>query len=134
MSFNSAVRFEEISLRMPDLLDRATQNQWNVIIRPKSPPVFLQPDDLDESARECVQGVSFLSLETSAGNYQAWIALIGTTERESVRRLKRDIGADLTASGATRIAGSFNFKFKYSPNFPRVSICHLNPAVLFSVV
>ena len=30
--------------------------------------------------------------------------------------------ADVPASGATRIAGSFNFKDKYAPNFPRVTI------------
>ena len=30
--------------------------------------------------------------------------------------------ADLTASGATKIAGSLNFKDKYAPDFPRVKI------------
>lgn len=29
---------------------------------------------------------------------------------------------DANASGATRIAGSINFKRKYAPNFPRVEI------------
>jgi hypothetical protein len=29
---------------------------------------------------------------------------------------------DITASGATKIAGSLNFKDKYAPDFPRVTI------------
>jgi hypothetical protein len=32
------------------------------------------------------------------------------------------VNADATASGATRVAGSLNFKDKYAPNFPRVAI------------
>jgi hypothetical protein len=31
-------------------------------------------------------------------------------------------GADTTATGATRVAGSINFKDKYAPYFPRVTI------------
>jgi len=37
------------------------------------------------------------------------------------------IGADLTASGATRVSGSLNFKEKYAPEFPRVETVHTNP-------
>jgi hypothetical protein len=36
--------------------------------------------------------------------------------------VRRGTGADATASGATRVAGSLNFKDKYAPNFPRVQI------------
>ena len=35
-------------------------------------------------------------------------------------RLRRGAGADLHASGATRVAGSQNFKAKYAPDFPIV--------------
>jgi len=41
------------------------------------------------------------------------------------RRLRKGAGADPTASGATRVSGSINFKDKYAPNFPRVEITHL---------
>jgi hypothetical protein len=48
-------------------------------------------------------------------------------EKDFARRLRRGAGADDTASGATRIAGSLNFKDKYAPNFPRVRISHSTP-------
>ena len=35
---------------------------------------------------------------------------------------RKGTGADATASGATRVAGSLNFKDKYAPDFPRVAI------------
>ena len=42
------------------------------------------------------------------------------------RRLRKGAGADPTASGSTRIAGSLNFKTKYAPAFPVVQITHTN--------
>jgi hypothetical protein len=44
--------------------------------------------------------------------------------------LRKGTGADPTASGATRVAGSFNFKDKYAPVFPRVAIYQANPGRL----
>ena len=40
--------------------------------------------------------------------------------------MKRGTGADQTASGATRVAGSLNFKDKYAPHFPRVALRQAN--------
>jgi hypothetical protein len=48
--------------------------------------------------------------------------LPGNLEKDLAHRVRKETGADATASGATRIAGSFNFKEKYAPNFPRVKI------------
>ena len=42
------------------------------------------------------------------------------------RRLRKGAGADPSASGATRISGSLNFKVKYSPAFPLVEITEAN--------
>ena len=64
----------------------------------------------------------FLTLETSPENFQAWLALPGREDKDFARRVRKGTGADATASGATRIAGSLNFKDKYAPNFPRVTI------------
>jgi RepB DNA-primase from phage plasmid len=69
----------------------------------------------------------FLLIETSPGSFQAWLALPGTHNKEFARRVRRGAGADLTASGATRIAGSLNFKDKYAPDFPRVVIRDAQP-------
>ena len=49
-------------------------------------------------------------------------------DADFARRLRKGAGADPTASGATRIAGSQNFKEKYSPDFPYVRIVHITPA------
>jgi hypothetical protein len=43
------------------------------------------------------------------------------------RRLRKGAHADLTASGATRVAGTTNFKRKYEPDFPTVVIAAENP-------
>ena len=119
-SFRRAVPIERLNLNMPGILDRATSAQLNVIIRPVPPPVFLQLDDLDSAACDRLQNVSFLILEVSPHSYQAWIAVVPSVEdKEFARRLKKGVGADPSASGATRIAGSYNFKPKYMPDFPR---------------
>ena len=47
-------------------------------------------------------------------------------DKDFTRRVKKGSGADMTASGATRVAGSLNFKDKYAPNFPRVAIRQVN--------
>jgi DNA primase RepB-like protein len=82
---------------------------------------LVQLDDLDQARLESLRPVSFLILATSAGNHQAWVALREGTA-EDARRLRQGSGADPSASGATRLAGSLNFKRKYAPDFPSVSI------------
>jgi len=110
---------------MPYLVDSAFRRQNNVIVRPHHPrPVFLiQLDDLKEEAIERLQPVAFLILNTSPGNHQAWLALQDApTDADFPRRVRKGAGADPTASGATRVAGTANFKTKYSPAFPIVEI------------
>jgi hypothetical protein len=72
-----------------------------------------------------------MGLETSPGNYQAWVALdAGSCDKDFARRLRKGAGGDDTASGATRIAGSLNFKEKYAPGFPRVRMSHSTPGLM----
>jgi hypothetical protein len=68
----------------------------------------------------------FLTLETSPANFQAWVAMPEGEDKDFARRLRKGTGADPTASGATRVAGSHNFKDKYAPDFPRVAIHQAN--------
>jgi hypothetical protein len=106
------------------ILAGATERQHNVIVRPRTHadgPSLIQLDDLDESAALRLRPVSFLALRTSPGSYQAWIAV---ADADFARRLRKGTGADLTASGATRVSGSLNFKEKYAPAFPRVETVH----------
>jgi len=113
---------------LPDMLAGAVKEEKNLIVRPLSrPAVFIQLDDLDAAKTQQVQSAAFLCLQTSPGNYQAWLAMPADTDKDFVRRLKKGAGADDTASGSTRVAGSINFKDKYAPNFPRVEIAHVNP-------
>jgi hypothetical protein len=82
---------------------------------------LIQLDDLSHVHIELVRTVAFLALETSPKNYQAWIAMRQADDGFK-RQLRKCAGADPSASGATRIAGSFNFKDKYAPNYPLVEI------------
>ena len=109
---------------LPAVLDDAAQKQRNVIVRPRGGTgvTFVQLDDLNAETLARVAPAVFLTLETSPGNFQAWAALGEIADKDLVRRFKKGAGADATASGATRIAGSLNFKAKYAPDFPRVAI------------
>jgi len=124
----------ELRRDLPTLLDQATERQQNIILRPRGRRVaFIQLDDLPASGIETVKASSFLALETSPGNFQAWIALpAGSADDDFACRLRKGAGADPTASGATRIAGSLNFKDKYAPDFPRVEITYCALGLLVS--
>ena len=115
-----------------DLSD-AELNQQSVVIRLLfKTPMLIQLDDLDSTKAERIMPHAFMVIRTSAGkdgngNYQAWIAVRDApaeknAARDFARRLRKGSGADATASGSTRIAGSVNFKTKYAPAFPRVEI------------
>jgi RepB DNA-primase from phage plasmid len=99
-----------------------------VIVRPTAAHTlsFIQLDDLSASQLDRVRAFSFLVLETSPENFQAWVAVTDASP-ETVRRVKKAAGADLNASGATRLAGSYNFKSKYAPNYPRVRLHSIAP-------
>jgi hypothetical protein len=66
----------------------------------------------------------FILHATSPGNYQAWIAVSDLPPgkarfKEFVRGVRRAVGGnDKSASHATRLADTENFKVKYGPDFP----------------
>lgn len=121
--FRRGISLANLARILPGLLDAATAAERNVIVRPHGRGVsFIQLDDLGADRLPTLAPAVFLILETSPGNFQAWLALPGREDKELARRVRRGTGADATASGATRISGSFNFKEKYAPNFPRVAI------------
>jgi hypothetical protein len=89
---------------MPYLLDSSPRRQNNIIVRRTIPPPLFS--------------CSWMTLNRSSpGNHQAWAPVEGG-HREFASRLKKGSGADLTASGSVRVAGTFNYKRKYAPNFP----------------
>lgn len=106
---------------LPALLLTSRERQLNVIVRPVPSRnlSLIQLDDLTSSQVDRVCAMSFLVLKTSPGNFQAWLAA-KDADSDIARRVKKAAGADPNASGATRLAGSYNFKSKYAPNYPRV--------------
>jgi hypothetical protein len=126
--FQSNRSLEELRRSMAKRLEAATRSQHSVVIRPRSTTALLiQLDDFDEAKAERIQPYSFLTLQTSPGNFQVWLAVSdGPKDAEAAKqfrtRVRRGSAADQSATGATRIAGSLNFKAKYAPTFPVVAI------------
>lgn len=111
----------------------------NVIIRPTGPDVaFVQLDDLKTPELERVRPAAFIMHATSPGNYQAWVAVSGVPQDKEAfkaftRRVRKAVGGnDKSASHATRLAGTENFKTKYGPDFPTVSIIEAHPGHVVS--
>jgi RepB DNA-primase N-terminal domain len=113
---------------LPSLLFTSCEKRLNMIVRPIAGCTLslIQLDDLSASQLDRVRAFSFLVLETSPENFQAWVAVTDASP-ETIRRVKKAAGADLNASGATRLAGSYNFKSKYAPNYPRVRLHSIAP-------
>ena len=94
---------------------------------------FVQLDDLNADQLGRVTPASFAIIETSPRNYQAWIAVSGApadkeVEKDLIRRVRKAVGEfDKSASGATRLAGTCNYKIKYGPDFPTVTLAHAAP-------
>src|SRR6516162_7765064 len=118
---------EQLEHMLRPMLKVATAQQHNIIVRPgQSQRVELvQLDDLAEPDLRRLGPVSLVVLQTSPGNGQSWVAVEDSTP-DFARRLRQGTGADASASGATRIPGSRNFKAKYAPHFPTIEIlaCH----------
>jgi hypothetical protein len=122
----------QVKNSLPKLFPGAAERHNNIIVRPLSEKVhFVQLDDLDADALKRVGEVAFLTLTTSPGNHQAWIAVSDIKDAEEAkdfsRRLRKGTGADKSASGATRVAGTVNYKRKYEPEFPTVRIEEAHP-------
>src|SRR6516165_1470804 len=124
----------ELRTKIGGLLQDTTRIQRNVIIRPRSASALLvQLDDFTADKAEGTAPHAFLTICTSPGNYQVWLAVSDgpqEIEKEAARqfrtRVRQGAGADPSATGATRIAGSLNFKTKYAPDFPTVEITRVD--------
>ncbi len=127
VGFRGNRTLDQLRPALPAILQEAAGRHLNVIVRPRSTAAALiQLDDLDEATAQRLRPVSFLVLRTSPANYQAWVA-VADADADFARRLRKGVGADPAASGATRVSGSLNFKQKYAPAFPRVETVHASP-------
>lgn len=122
----------QVKNSLPKLFPGATDRQNNIIVRPLSEKVhFIQLDDLDAEGLKRVGEAAFLTLTTSPDNHQAWVAVSDIKDdadaKDFGRRLRKGAGADKAASGATRVAGTVNYKREHEPNFPMVRIREAHP-------
>src|SRR5271156_3634449 len=100
--FRRSVSLADLARTLPAMLDSAPGKQRNVIVRPHGPSVtFIQLDDLKAANLPPLAPAVFLTLETSPGNFQAWLAMAGAEDKDFTRRVRKGTGADPTASGAT---------------------------------
>lgn len=103
----------DLTAQLNNYFQRNADTMTSIIVRPRG-AVLIQLDDLLASQVERLRQFSFLIVETSAENYQVWIALPkGTDEktRQLTRwRLIKRLKADKNASGAMRMPGSINRK------------------------
>ena len=129
VAFKRYKTVETLRTALPGLLLTAFEQRLNVIVRPIAPRglSLIQLDDLTSSQVDRLRAMSFLVLETSTANFQAWLA-VKDAGADTPRRVKKAAGADPNASGATRLAGSYNFKAKYAPNYPRVRLTSIAPS------
>jgi len=125
---------EEMRRLIRRVLHEAEHNQHNIIIRPRSATALLvQLDDFTAEKATQVEPCAFMTVCTSPGNYQTWVAISDgpqESDREAAKlfrtRVRRGAGADHSATGAVRIAGSKNFKQKYAPAFPIIELARIN--------
>jgi hypothetical protein len=115
-----------LALSIPEYLALSVQEQKSIIIRPRAEGPLIQLDDLAPEAIEKVREFSFLIIETSRGNFQAWLSVTDAGE-VTTRRLRESTGADLTASGAVRLCGTRNYKPEYGPDFPSIRLIEGRP-------
>lgn len=127
--FRAKQTTREVKHSLPLLFPGLLERQNSLVVRPHSETAsVIQLDDLKQETLAPLRGVAFLTLRTSPGNYQAWVAVTGLTDpKDFARRLRKGAHADISASGATRVAGTLNFKRKYEPDFPTVAIEEASP-------
>jgi hypothetical protein len=128
--FRSNQSIRQLRNSLPQLIPGLEERQQNIIVRPLCDKVqLIQLDDLDYEQLKPLAAASFLILETSPRNHQAWVAVSGgeADAKDFARRLRKGVGADLNASGALRVARTPNYKRKYGPNFPTVKILQAAP-------
>lgn len=122
-SFDKARTLNGLALSLTSLLYRAEREQIDIIVRPrgKNETEFIQLDDLTAESIQRVRPFSFVIIETSRGNFQAWLCVTGADET-TARRIREATGADLHASGAVRLCGTTNHKKEHAPDFPAVRL------------
>jgi DNA-binding protein Fis len=126
------VPLDELRTTVGQRVEEANQARQNFLIRPRRPvpvwvttgPRLVQIDGLDEEAVQRVTPHAFLVVAPAPGVYEAWVN-VSDVSAYFGRRLQRAAGADTSAHGVTRIAGSRNFSAGCAPDYPLVEIVRI---------
>ena len=88
--FRRGANLLQIQRALPGMLDAAPAKQRNIIVRPYGPGIvtLIQLDDLESDQLARVAPAVFLTLETSPGNFQAWVAMHEAEDKDFARRLR----------------------------------------------
>ncbi len=82
---------QELLRSMGQRLEAAERSHHSIVIRPRSTTATLiQLDDFDEAKAERLVPHSFMTLQTSPGNYQVWLAVTDApTDPDPAKQFKR---------------------------------------------
>ena len=117
-------------LKNIQFLIRKNKENFNIYIRPLD-NLFILLDDLCRDVLEDLAEIKpCLLMETSPGNYQAWVKLAKVPQNRSEllnvwKSLAIKFNADMASAKPDqigRLPGFFNMKSKYTPNFPFVKL------------
>jgi hypothetical protein len=126
----------DLRASLSSYLARNANRAESFIVRPRGARL-IQVDDLDASKCAKLNPFAFVSLRTSAGSSQSWLALsddLSPAAFDEVRsRLLHGVGADLGANGATRWPDSINRKPKHEAAPPRVHLSYRKPGRMVTV-
>lgn len=140
VKFQRRVSVDSLRRWVEGLLEEAERKTLSVIIRPHSlTTVFVQLDDLTLENATLAGPYSCCVIETSPDNFQAFVALVGLSDKAETDAVRRSLikyfHADAGASGAARLAGSLNVKEKHrrpDGSFPRVQITTVNHGLILT--
>ncbi|MDQ3258510.1 MAG: RepB family DNA primase, partial [Acidobacteriota bacterium] len=133
----------ELGGKIVSYIHRSEREKVSVCLRPRD-GCLIQIDDCAREVMERFKPFAFLTIETSPGNFQVWLALspgMSNDERLAVRErlLRRFKEAGETANGgaynSVRLPGCSNVKEKYrrgDGTYPRVRLISANPGRIVS--
>lgn len=124
---------DEVKEKFPAWLDRSEREQKSLVVdlKPDGRHI-IQVDEASPKVMQMLASVSFMTVETSTGNGQVWLALPQGLDASEIKAVKDRLfavleakGANKGASGGLRWIGTHNFKPERRANdgsFPRVRL------------
>ena len=105
---------DDLSANLGAWIEDAERRGQSFIVRLRGDGLIMV-DDCDEESREFLEPLAFLTVETSPGSFQAWLAVDGADLEQTRRRIflglaQRGMEGNGGSYGSLRWPGSINFK------------------------